>query len=364
MYATLAGRTLLSQYFDSMGFSPVQLGVLIAATPVILLFASPLWFKIGSGITNSRAFKIMVLASTFLVWPVFMLEGFFPKLIALVVFALFMAAAVPVGEATIITALQLRGLSFDRVRLWGTIGYASAALFLGIILRFGFVYLFGVYSGFFFLAYLTQKKINAQVPAGGGKIRETTNEGEFPVFLMMLMGILLGVSVSAFNSSFFPVLTRELGFDVSSAGVGYSVMAFSEIPFLLFADRIVKRFGNLRVLTIGMFLTGLRVFLASIAPSMSVMLTIQSMHGVNFIVMYYAVFNYIYFKLPRQDLVRAQMLFWMVIHGLSYFIGSVLGGVIVEGTGTISAFRIVGTFGMVVSALPVLLVMVRRFRTV
>lgn len=362
MYATLAGRSLLSQYFDSEGFSPVEIGTLMAVTPLILLVASPLWFRVGSKVGNSKVFRILTLVSSLLIWSVFMVDGFIPKLVSLAVFGLFMSAVVPVGEATVIASLKSKNKAFDHVRLWGTVGFGTVAFLLGITVRFGFIYFFALYSISFFAVFSMQKKIAVPAKAKSNGVKETSGEGKLSIFFLMLTGLFFGVSMTAFNSSFFPVLTRELGFDVSTAGIGYSVMAFSEIPFLIFAGRIIKKVGSVNLLVGGIFLTGLKVFLASIAPSMSGMLVIQSIHGVNFIIMYYAMFNYIYFKLPERHLVMAQTIFWMILHGLSYFVGSVIGGMVVESFGIVQAFRSIGFFGMGISLIMAVLFFGMRIR--
>lgn len=360
MYATLGGRSLLSQYFDSEGFSPVEIGTLMAVTPLILLVASPLWFKIGSRLGNPRVFRILAFTSAILVWSIFIIEGFIPKLIFLSIFGLFMSVVVPVGEATVIASLKSKNITFDRARLWGTVGFGSAALLLGIVVQFGFTYFFALYSLAFFAAFVIQKKIAVPTKTKGNVAKETTGEGKLSIFFLMLMGTFFGVSVAAFNSSFFPVLTRELGFDISTAGIGYSVMAFSEIPFLIFADKIIKKIGNVNLLVCGIFMTGLRVFLASIVPSMGVMLVVQAMHGVNFIIMYYSMFNYIFLKLPERHLVMAQTIFWMILHGLSYFVGSIVGGIVIESFGVVQAFKNVGIFGMVIAMIMAGLFLGRR----
>ena len=126
-------------------------------------------------------------------------------------------------------------------------------------------------------------------------------------------------------------------------------MGFPEFPFLFFADKILKRFGHFRVLWAGIFLTGLRVFLMSTVNSELIMMALQFMHGFNYIIIYYCMFNYIHYRLPPVMKVKAQTVFWMVNLGLSFITGSVIGGFLVDGLGIISSYRYFGIFGMAAS---------------
>jgi PPP family 3-phenylpropionic acid transporter len=62
--------------------------------------------------------------------------------------------------------------------------------------------------------------------------------------------------------------------------------------------------------------------------------------------MYYSLFDYIHFRLPKRFLVFGQSVFWVVRSGFAYVLGSVVGGLIIESVTTIVAFRLVGIVGI------------------
>jgi PPP family 3-phenylpropionic acid transporter len=182
---------------------------------------------------------------------------------------------------------------------------------------------------------------------------------------MLAVGV-ASITIGAFGSTFFPVLTRELGFDLSAAGMGYSLMAFSEVPFLFFADRLLGKLGNFKILLLGLFLTGLRWFLTSLVDSFPLFMALQSLHGLNYVIVYYSVFNYIHFKLPGDVALKAQAIYWMSTMGISYLLGSVAGGFLVDTFGLKTVYFSLGMFGMLLSVVftVVLIYTGKRFRPI
>lgn len=353
LYSNMAVNSLFSQYFDSEGFSSLEVGILMAVFPLMSLISTPFWFKVGTKITDNRTFRITALSSSALIWMVFLSDGFVLKLLSFFLVSFFMSALVPLGDATVIKSLQSKGLGFDRARFWGTAGYACMALLIGAFLHYGFYTFFAFASTFMLICFFAQGKIKvvnveeSEKAAGG-------SGGDWLTFSLMLVGTYLGISLVGFNNTFFPILSRELGYGVSAAGMGFAIMGFSELPFLFFADKILKRFGHFKLLGVGIFITGLRVFLMSTISFQPLMMAIQFLHGFTYIVIYYSMFNFIHYKLPVSMKVKAQTIFWMVNLGLSFISGSVLGGFIVDGIGTISSYRYLGIFGMFASLIVVL----------
>ena len=50
----------------------------------------------------------------------------------------------------------------------------------------------------------------------------------------------------------------------------------------------------------GIFASALRVLLITYVTEMMALFLIESLHGLTYILMYYALFNYIHFKLPEK----------------------------------------------------------------
>ncbi len=363
-YSNLSLTALFSQFFDSRGYSPTQIGILMAISPTFSLLANPFWFSLSRKRSAPGILRLMTFVAAMIVWGVYLSSNFVLAFASVSAVAFFIASLIPITESIVVPSLRIKGRRFDRVRLFGTVGYASTALLSSFLIEIDFSSIFILSS----VALLLLGFISGGYSSRSAAERnERTGTGRLPgTFVVMLAVGVTSITIGAFGSTFFPVLTRELGFDLSAAGMGYSLMAFSEVPFLFFADRFLDKFGNFKILLLGLFLTGLRWFLTSLVDSFPLFMALQSLHGLNYVIVYYSVFNYIHFKLPGDVALKAQAIYWMSTMGISYFLGSVVGGLLVDAFGLKTVYLSLGVAGMLLSVVftVVLIYTGKRFRPI
>ncbi|MDD4825733.1 MFS transporter [Mesotoga sp.] len=349
IYSNLSVMALFSQFFHSKGFSSVEIGILMAVTPTLSVIANPFWFKRSSRKGGPSVMGTLSFVSAIVVWGVFLTPTFESSLIAMSLFAFFAVSVIPISESVVVPSLRSKGKRFNRARAFGTIGYSATALISGILLSRGFVIIFIIAS----VSLLTAAAVSRTYPSKRILERNESEMDSTPLpiefYLLVLAGV-ASITVGAFGSTFLPLLTSEMGYDLSSAGFSFSLMALSEVPFLFFAEKIIDRIGNTRLLLVGIFATGLRWFLTSIAPSFPVFLLFQALHGINYIVVYYSVTNFIHKNFEENKATRALTIYWMSTMGLSYLLGSVLGGVLIRAFGIRRMYTIAGILGMVIAA--------------
>jgi PPP family 3-phenylpropionic acid transporter len=364
IYASRAAKNLFSQYFDQAGFSASQIGILMAILPIVTLFVNPFWFKMGEKFTEKKVYVVLAVMTAFTIWGVFVFEGFISKLIFFSVASFFYASVIPLGESRIITSLKIKKRLYGRVRLWGTIGFGTTAVLIGMLVKTGFHNVFLVFSAVMLLSlpFLKYFSFSDTKKSDDKKQKKYEGKGTFSTFLLLTAGMFCGVTMNAFHNTFIPVLTREKGFDVSTVGIVFMAMAFSEIPFLLYADKIVKRLGYLPVLTAGIFFEGLRIILVTLSGSLITLIFSEFLHGVTYILVYFSLFTYIHYELPKNQITRAQSIFWVVRSGLTYITGSLLGGFLIDLLTSITAFRLMGIFALSVSAFITLVSLFSRWK--
>lgn len=349
IYSNLSVMALFSQFFHSKGFSSVEIGILMAVTPTLSVIANPFWFKRSNRKGGPSVMGTLSFVSAIAVWGVFLTPTFESSLIAMSLFAFFAVSVIPISESVVVPSLRSKGKRFNRARAFGTIGYSATALISGILLSRGFVIIFIIAS----VSLLTAAAVSRTYPSKRILERNESEMDSTPLpiefYLLVLAGV-ASITVGAFGSTFLPLLTSEMGYDLSSAGFSFSLMALSEVPFLFFAEKIIDRIGNTRLLLVGIFATGLRWFLTSIAPSFPVFLLFQALHGINYIVVYYSVTNFIHKNFEENKATRALTIYWMSTMGLSYLLGSVLGGVLIRAFGIRRMYTIAGILGMVIAA--------------
>ncbi len=363
-YSNLSLTALFSQFFDSKGYSPIQIGILMAISPTFSLLANPFWFSLSRKKSAPGILGLMTFIAAMVVWGIYLSSSFVLSFISMAAVAFFIASLIPIAESIVVPSLYIKGRRFDRVRLFGTVGYASTALLSSFLVEISFSSIFILSS----VALLLLSVISRGYPSRSATVNnERTGSGRLPgTFIVMLAVGVTSITIGAFGSTFFPVLTRELGFDLSAAGLGYSLMAFSEVPFLFFADRLLVKFGNFKILLFGLFLTGLRWVLTSLVDSFPLFMALQSLHGLNYVIVYYSVFNYIHFKLPGDVALKAQAIYWMSTMGISYLLGSVAGGFLVDAFGLKTVYFSLGMSGMMLSVVFTVMLIhtAKRFRPI
>ncbi len=337
----------------------------MAVLPVVTLFVNPFWFKMGKKFSEKMVYIFLAVLTAFTIWGVFIFEGFISKLIFFSVASVFYASVIPLGESRIITSLKIKKRLYGRVRLWGTIGFGTTAVLIGMLVKTGFYSVFLVFSGVMLLSLPFLK--NFSFDEKGENTEDNNREksagkGTFSMFLLLTAGMFCGVTMNAFHNTFIPLLTREKGFDVSSVGIVFMAMAFSEIPFLFFADKIVKRLGYLPVLTAGIFFEGVRIILVTLSSSLIMLIFSEFFHGVTYILVYFSLFTYIHYELPKNQITKAQSIFWVVRSGLTYITGSLLGGFLIDMITTVTAFRMMGIIALSVAVFITLISLFSRWK--
>lgn len=341
IYSNIALILLLSQYFDHIGFSPIQIGILIAVRPLMSLITNPFWFRIKQRIGNTKTLCIMTLFAAIFLWSIFLLEMFPLKLAGMIVTAFFLTSVIPIAESYIMVSLMKKGEKLDRPRLWGTTGFAFTSLLAGFLFRFGFYTLFILASFFLVMVLIFSLKLDS-APVNEQTRQKTSETGQWQVFLFMLISAGLAFPLMSFYSTFLPVLVRQRGYDIATVGICFAIMAFSEVPFLGFAEKILKKTGNFLLLSSGVFIIGFRVLLTPFTTSATMLIVLQVLHGWTFIVIYYSLFNYIHYHLPESQSIKAQTLFWMTFQGFSLFTGSFFGGYLLDYLGLEKSYYLVG----------------------
>ncbi|WP_448516440.1 MFS transporter [Pseudothermotoga sp.] len=341
-YALLACMTLLSQYFVYIGLPPSLVGLLMALPSINALWANQFYFLLAYKFGLKR---VVLYSSTIAIaslWILFVSKGVFMIFLFSFLLMLSQGGLVPLLESSLVEFASRSRLPYGKIRLFGTLGYAAASFLVANLVNKGFSPLFMVYSLlFFFIASVVQKSELGMNFHRRPSVRSTDKR-----FSALFVLITASVGFNLFNSVFLPVLVKSKNFHASSVGLSFTLMALSETPFLLFAERIVKRFGSFRLLSSAIFIVGLRLVLASFAATEAQLLLIQLLHGWTYIVIYYATLFLMRQELSAHVLDGTQILFWISLQGIGPLLGSSVGGIAVEKMNAELAYFVFGLIAM------------------
>lgn len=341
VYSIQAMMNLLSQYYESEGFSPVQIGIAVSVGRVMSLIANPFWFKMKTLIGINKVIVLVTLVPLISIWGIFLMPDFRGKLVFISVSGFFLAVVMPLMEGKVVSSLMNKGVAFNPSRLIGSIGFSITAFIAGFLFNLGFFILFLLLSLFLFAVLYFNFRVKSEVKKTK-RTHITDSKGNWSMYMVMLVSGVLSIASAIFYVTFLPVYIDIKGYPIAFTGISFFVFALSEIPFLFFSQKLIDRFGELIILSSGILACGIRLVLSAYATNFFQLVLISLLHGWGYIVVYYSIYHFIHYHMPESFVNKAQALFWMSITGIGFILGSFLGGYFVQWVGLERGFLILG----------------------
>ena len=353
--------TFAPKFYGEIGLSDGQIGMISAVMASMALFAQPVWGTLADRARYKRSVVALGLALAgavcFLVPPA--VGRFIPLLAVLTLYNTFALPAMPVGNAIAIEYTGAHGHNFGPVRMMGTIGYQVSILITGVALAGSLRGLYPAIGAASMLAACCALLL----PPVRGYQHDGEKVSPFAFFRDRRFLLLFAVSFLAniphqFNISFFSKHLGDLGFDNALTGLISTLAVVLEIPFLLFGDRIMKRFPVWTWMTIGLLVGTVRFFLLSVvrAPALIVLSAMLS-------IAHLACFEFIPFvylgRVTRPELLgSAQSVYQMISFGIARIAGALLGGLIADTAGIPRVYALCG--GLLLATAVVFFLPMRR----
>lgn len=368
----------LSAYYKRIGLSFTQIGVLLAIGPIFAIFIQPLWAMLSDRTGKRKLLLILLALCTAGAYLLYYLgTSFAVCLLAVLVVSLFSLALLPLCDALVIDRANAYGFPFARIRIGGTLGYAVMVFGAGMFLEKFDGAQFAVAS----VAYLLFAGAVMLLPQG--RVREAaasareeaapareeaaparkkaapakrkavparesifdTSEILFVLALALIESLGLG-----FCGSFTGSYAVELGFGSSLIGVLSCISALSEVPILLFAGKLMDRFGEIPLLIFSGIMMSLRLCLTGMGL-VPAMISAQLLQSVTYMTTYICCTQYISKHVRAGKMSQGQSALAIVQSGLAAVASNLFGGMLVDAVGTRQAFFAVAAGVLVVALL-------------
>ena len=368
----------LSAYYKRIGLSFTQIGVLLAIGPIFAIFIQPLWAMLSDRTGKRKLLLILLALCTAGAYLLYYLgTSFAVCLLAVLVVSLFSLALLPLCDALVIDRANAYGFPFARIRIGGTLGYAVMVFGAGMFLEKFDGAQFAVAS----VAYLLFAGAVMLLPQGrvrkeAAPVREEaaparkkaapawkeaaparkkavparesifdTSEILFVLALALIESLGLG-----FCGSFTGSYAVELGFGSSLIGVLSCISALSEVPILLFAGKLMDRFGEIPLLIFSGVMMSLRLCLTGMGL-VPAMISAQLLQSVTYMTTYICCTQYISKHVRAGKMSQGQSALAIVQSGLAAVASNLFGGMLVDAVGTRQAFFAVAAGVLVVALL-------------
>ncbi len=336
----------LPLYYQRVGLRGEQIGSLLGLGPLLLLVLGPWWGALGDRFNLHR--QLLPLTSLAVILPVYFISlhsNFYLLLVITFVQAFFATAIGPLIDSAALEVAETVQVSYGNLRLGGSIGFSVASLAMGWLLtRWPLEWLFYGYMLNMALAALVALPLPArrshwQAPMWQG-FQRLFSQPSLALFLGA--ALLIGISINA-AQFFFPLYVSSIGGDSNVLGIAGAVAAFSEIPVMFYASRLIQRLGGLWVgLATGAVIYILRWFALSWVTTPATVVLLQLLHGASFGLFLTAGVAYVDTQSPPGLSATAQALFIAMLWGLGAAAGSFGGGIIFERLGAPALFQSAG----------------------
>jgi PPP family 3-phenylpropionic acid transporter len=369
LYGALAiYSTFFALYLKDIGFSNVQIGLLVAGGPLIGLVANPFWAYWADRLRNNKRILIICLIGNFTCMQfVFMTESYTLIYSLMLFYFAFQSPLFTQSNSLILNVIEGTNRKFGEFRAWGSLGWALIAVIAGPIIGWlGISKLWIIFDVMLLFAIF----FTILMPSGNERAQKEkfTNKGYFKVFQnkYFLIFVCLGVLISipnSINMTFLGIYIKGLGGSNTIVGWSAFATAILEVPVFLLLDRYLKKNSRTMLgwLIVICLLFSVRWLLMSVASSAIQVIFIQLLHSITFGGYYYIGTQLTSHLVPGEYRSSGQAVYGLTWGGISGIVAGVLGGWMFENLGASVLYRI--CFGITLCGFVGFFLLRQSFRT-
>ncbi len=349
-----------------MGYTATQVGFLLGifegAGVILPLIVSPLIEKKGQ---YGLFLILMGLLMALVPFPMVKIVGFGATAAFLSLYSFGYKGAVPLSDSLIQRFLKGGGDDYGKVRVAGSIGYVVMTLLLQLFVPAGTARQYMVWmvasaglfalSLFFVPGILSSQGKNISAEENSpSQISSDKKEGIWqtlaqfpPIFWMGLLLLFLGFFGLTPVTKMLALYTTEF-LHSNAVGTLSAISAASEIPFMFFSGRFLRRYGSLNLLVFCTALVGVRMLLYIVFPNMTGAVLGQLLNSVTYGLYHPAAVVFVAQYAPKGKLMISMSLYSIFAIGLASVLGNSLGGWMIDSFGypvlftTFAVFPLVG----------------------
>lgn len=332
-------------FYQGLGFSGPEIGLLTGVPPLITLVAAPFW----TGLADAKGWhkwvmSLGIIGAVSIIFLLPSLSSFSIVFIAIILFITFLSPVASLADSATMTMLGEERALYGRIRLGGTIGWGLFAPIAGALAQqYGLKIVFWCFSAIMLInLFVSQKFVYSSHE------RDSSNHGGIRILLtnrrwiMFLFAAFLGGLGSSSAASYLYPYMAELGANESTMGIALTISTLTEIPMFFFGDRLVKKFGSYGLLILALVLFGARSFLYAAISTPFMVLIVQAFGGMIFPAMWTAGVSYADEHAPIGLKSTAQGLFGAASFGFGGAVSGFISGLLLKSMGGRGMFLVLG----------------------
>ena len=354
LYFAILGTILpyMALYFQSLNFTPVEIGQLMAALMLTKVVAPNIW-GIFSDRTGRPIFWVRLATFFALLFSAGLLlfQSYWGLLITLLFFSFFWHSSLPQFESYTFKQLALQKHRYGQIRLWGSIGFICAVLVFGWFFdQFGIAALPWVMSLSLLLVWGSTFLVKDQKQAHH-------EQGDYPqfllivrrpeVFALLIVSFLVQVSHGVYYS-FFSIQMTDLGVSKTLTAWLWALGVIAEIAVFWWMAKLFQNFRLSHLILLAIGLTVIRwLITGNLDSSMSWIVFAQLLHAASFGLFHATAIHLIddYFTGVHHG--KGQALFAASSHGLGGAVGMFIAGYAWQFGGATISYALMAIFAAI-----------------
>lgn len=350
-FASLASLApFLVLFYRQQGLDEAQIGLLTGLQPLMTLAAASLWGGLADSTRRHRLLLRGAIVGAILCGLLLARMTGFGGLVAVALaYSFFLAPIIPLVDNSVLDLLGDRSERYGRIRLWGAVGWGAAGPVAGRLVDWG-----GLdYSFYLFaLIQLGGLAVTFGLPIAEGSLGVDFRSGLRALasnrrWLLFLAVMFVGGMGSATVHNFLFLYLEDLNASRLTMGLSLSVATVSEVAVFFFAERLLARWGTVRVLAFSLAALALRLLAYSFITTPGWVLVVQLTHGLTFSAMWVAGVAQAKRLAPPGLGATAQGLLNGVYFGVGAAAGAAAGGFLYQSAGPFVMYRWAGVWVLV-----------------
>lgn len=276
------------------GLSDDQIAITLSAMIAIKIFSGPLFAFIADRTGRSRhVLQALCLAVAMTMSALAFSQGFAAVLLLCILDTMVWAPVVPMIEGYAVREASVRGVSYGRLRLWGSLSFIAAGFGGGLALDYIdeqaiIVALVGAHVLLFAAClYLAPERgaeedIEISGPPGILRLGDATNLLTRRLFLIFLLAAGLAQASHAVLYGFGTLHWREIGIPGGAIGMLWGIGVAAEVVLFAFSGSALKWIGPAGLILIGALAGIVRWTGTALDPSLPLLFGLQILHALTF----------------------------------------------------------------------------------
>lgn len=331
IYISFTTHHFLNLYFHGIGLSGIEIGILKAASSVVMVFSQPLLGVLCDMLKMRKGLLNLLLAVSGVIFMLVPLQATFSwTFFILVIFGFFKNPIVPIADSIVMLEVGGDGGRYSQIRVWGAVGMTVSVVLMGYYFHQSpLSNLFPLYLVFTFLALgivLVLPQSNGSFAGKQLKLTDFSRLIRFPGFVRFQLAAFL-MQVGAFMiDGFFGLYVKERMGNEIVLGWALTLAGVSEIVIYHYLGRWKETFSARNLLIISALASAVRWFLLAKSRLVLQIFLLQLLHGITFGFFYVSGVTYMNQMLPNEFATSGQTMLWANAFGLAAVVGSLAGG--------------------------------------